>query len=182
MVEDQERQATLGRVSATSDLGELANCDLVIESIVEDLTLKKHLFTELDRICGEGTILATNTSTLPVIEMAMETARPNKVCGIRATNCRDLLDAAAQPMKELEAEPRSVAQQPAADLFNHATTAQRIDCAPKAEEKLAIYISAGSLKGFKRPLRVEQRKNRNRFFMWLGLSLVALWFIWAVVR
>src|SRR5881409_2709928 len=50
------------RVAATSDLGELANCDLVIESIVEDLPAKKHLFNELDRICGETTIIATNTS------------------------------------------------------------------------------------------------------------------------
>src|SRR3954470_14049821 len=47
---DEERTATLGRVSATSDLAELANCDLVLESIVEDLAEKKHLFTELDRI------------------------------------------------------------------------------------------------------------------------------------
>src|SRR5438874_7559184 len=68
----EERDATLARVTGTSDLGELANCDLVIESIVEDLPAKKHLFNELDRICAKGTILATNTSTLPVIELAME--------------------------------------------------------------------------------------------------------------
>src|SRR5437588_11936151 len=60
-LEDSERQATLGRVTATSDLGELASCDLVIESVVEDLAAKKHLFNELDRICGEATIIATNT-------------------------------------------------------------------------------------------------------------------------
>ena len=83
---DEDRQGTLQRVTATSDLGDLAACDLVIESIVEDLQTKKHLFTELDRICGEGTILATNTSTLPVIEMAMETGRPQRVCGIHFFN------------------------------------------------------------------------------------------------
>jgi 3-hydroxybutyryl-CoA dehydrogenase len=83
---DDERVQTLERVSATSDLGELANCDLVIESIVEDLAAKKHLFNELDRICPDGTILATNTSTLPVIELAMETGRPDKVCGIHFFN------------------------------------------------------------------------------------------------
>src|SRR5438874_6886575 len=83
---DEDRQGTLQRVTATSDLGDLAACDLVIESIVEDLTAKKHLFTELDRICGENTILATNTSTLPVIEMAMNTGRPEKVCGIHFFN------------------------------------------------------------------------------------------------
>jgi 3-hydroxybutyryl-CoA dehydrogenase len=83
---DEDRQGTLQRVTATSDLGELAACDLVIESIVEDLTPKKHLLNELDRICGESTILATNTSTLPVIELAMETGRPQKVCGVHFFN------------------------------------------------------------------------------------------------
>ena len=57
-----------------------------IESIVEDLAAKKHLFTELDRICAEHAILATNTSTLPVVEMAMETGRPDKVCGVHFFN------------------------------------------------------------------------------------------------
>jgi 3-hydroxybutyryl-CoA dehydrogenase len=83
---DEDRQGTLQRVTATSDLGELAACDLVIESIVEDLAVKKHLFNELDRICGESTIIATNTSTLPVIDLAMETGRPQKVCGVHFFN------------------------------------------------------------------------------------------------
>jgi 3-hydroxybutyryl-CoA dehydrogenase len=83
---DEERTAALSRVKATSDLGELADCDLVIESIVEDLTAKKHLFSELDRICHDAAIIATNTSTLPVIELAMETGRPDKVCGVHFFN------------------------------------------------------------------------------------------------
>jgi 3-hydroxybutyryl-CoA dehydrogenase len=81
-----DRDAAVSRVTATSDLGELAEVDLVIESVVEDLAVKKHLFTELDRICKEGAILATNTSTLPVIEMAMETGRPERVCGVHFFN------------------------------------------------------------------------------------------------
>ena len=81
-----DRDAALSRVTATSDLGDLAEVDLVIESIVEDLAVKKHLFTELDRVCKEGAILATNTSTLPVIEMAMETGRPERVCGVHFFN------------------------------------------------------------------------------------------------
>ncbi len=81
-----DRDAVLGRVRAVADLGELADCDLVIESIVEDLVAKRALFGELDRICGEGTILATNTSTLPVVEMAMVTGRPDKVCGVHFFN------------------------------------------------------------------------------------------------
>lgn len=82
----EDRDAALALVTATSDLGDLADCDLVIESVVEDLATKKHLFNELDRICGDDAILATNTSTLPVIEMAMETGRPDKVCGIHFFN------------------------------------------------------------------------------------------------
>ena len=81
-----DRDATLSRVTAVSELSELAGCDLVIESVVEDLGVKKHLFTELDRICADHTILATNTSTLAVVEMAMETGRPEKVCGIHFFN------------------------------------------------------------------------------------------------
>src|SRR5580658_7443497 len=82
----EDRDAAMARVTAVSDLAELAGCDLVIESVVEDLAIKKHLFTELDRICGEHTILATNTSTLPVVDMAMETGRPDKVCGVHFFN------------------------------------------------------------------------------------------------
>jgi 3-hydroxybutyryl-CoA dehydrogenase len=85
-LEAAERDAVLSRVSAVTDLSELADCDLVLESIVEDLAAKKHLFSELDRICGDHTILATNTSTLPVVEMAMETGRPDKVCGVHFFN------------------------------------------------------------------------------------------------
>src|ERR1700681_1646366 len=83
---EADRDAALSRVTAVSDLGELAGCDLVIESVVEDPGGKKHLFSELDRICPDHTILATNTSTLPVVEMAMETGRPDKVCGVHFFN------------------------------------------------------------------------------------------------
>jgi 3-hydroxybutyryl-CoA dehydrogenase len=85
-LDEGERDAVLGRVRAVTDLGELSDCDLVLESIVEDLAAKKHLFNELDRICAEHAILATNTSTLPVIELAMETGRPDKVCGVHFFN------------------------------------------------------------------------------------------------
>ncbi|MGH9110066.1 MAG: 3-hydroxyacyl-CoA dehydrogenase family protein [Acidimicrobiales bacterium] len=82
----EERDEILGRVTTTTDLDALATADLVVESVIEDLAVKKHLFTELDRVCGEGTVLATNTSTLPVVELAMETGRPGKVCGIHFFN------------------------------------------------------------------------------------------------
>jgi 3-hydroxybutyryl-CoA dehydrogenase len=85
-LEAATRDEILGRVSATADLTDLADCDLVIESVVEDLGVKKDLFAELDRICGPDTILATNTSTLPVVEMAVQTSRSDKVCGVHFFN------------------------------------------------------------------------------------------------
>jgi 3-hydroxybutyryl-CoA dehydrogenase len=81
-----EADEIAARVSATTHLGELVDADLVIESVVEDLAVKKALFAELDSICKPGAILATNTSTLPVVEMAMATGRPHLVCGIHFFN------------------------------------------------------------------------------------------------
>jgi 3-hydroxybutyryl-CoA dehydrogenase len=81
-----DAEAVSGRVSATSDLDALADCDLVLESVVEDLDVKKQLFVELDRIVKDGGILATNTSTLPVVELAVETGRPEQVVGIHFFN------------------------------------------------------------------------------------------------
>ena len=97
---------------------------------------------------------------------------------------KDLFDVPNEPLKELEAEPIAFAQKTAADLFTPpagTTTATQIDCSIKPQEKLAHYLSAGSIKSYK-PLKHVQRQTRNRFFMWLGLSLIALWFIYAVVR
>jgi 3-hydroxybutyryl-CoA dehydrogenase len=82
----EESAAVRERVTATTHLGELVDADLVIESVVEDLAVKKDLFGELDSICKPDTILATNTSTLPVVEMAMSTGRPDQVCGIHFFN------------------------------------------------------------------------------------------------
>jgi 3-hydroxybutyryl-CoA dehydrogenase len=93
---DNERQAILARVSATTDLQELAGCDLVLESIVEDLAAKQELFRELDRIVRPGAILASNTSTLPVVELAVATERPERVCGIHFFN-----PAGVMPLVEL---------------------------------------------------------------------------------
>jgi len=81
-----DKAAILGRLSATDKISDLADCDLVIESVVEDLDVKKALFAELDKAVKPEAILATNTSTLPVVEMAMATCRPDKVCGIHFFN------------------------------------------------------------------------------------------------
>lgn len=85
-LEEAEKAAALSRVTATSALNDLADCDLVIESVVEDLETKMKLFQELNHVCKDDAILATNTSTLPVIELAMETHNPDMVCGIHFFN------------------------------------------------------------------------------------------------
>jgi 3-hydroxybutyryl-CoA dehydrogenase len=83
---EAERDSILARISVTDDLHQLADCDLVIESVVEDMDVKRELFEKLDRIVKPEAILATNTSTLAVVELAMVTERPDKVCGIHFFN------------------------------------------------------------------------------------------------
>jgi 3-hydroxybutyryl-CoA dehydrogenase len=85
-LDESEATAARDRVSAAPDLESLGDCDLVVESIVEDLETKKQLFMELDRLVKDGAVLATNTSTLPVVEMAIVTNRPERVCGIHFFN------------------------------------------------------------------------------------------------
>ncbi len=91
-----DKDAILARIRATASIADLADCDLVIESVVEDLAVKKTLFAELDAAVKKDAILATNTSTLPVVEMAMATSRPDKVCGIHFFN-----PATAMPLVEV---------------------------------------------------------------------------------
>jgi 3-hydroxybutyryl-CoA dehydrogenase len=74
------------RVSTTVDFEDLAECDLVIESVVEDLAVKKRVFGELDRVLRPGTILASNTSTLSVLELATSISHPERVCGLHFFN------------------------------------------------------------------------------------------------
>jgi 3-hydroxybutyryl-CoA dehydrogenase len=86
-----ERGEIEARITATDHLGRLADCDLVIESVVEDLAVKRELFRELEQIVQPEGILATNTSTLPVVELAMATQRPDRVCGIHFFNPAPLM-------------------------------------------------------------------------------------------
>ena len=71
-----ERDAAMGRLRVTTELSDLADCDLVIEAIVEDLGAKHALFAELSTICRADAVLATNTSALSVTEIAAAAARP----------------------------------------------------------------------------------------------------------
>ncbi len=85
-MEEADATAAVDRVTATSDVDDLADCDLIVESVVEDLDTKLALFDELDRVAKDGAILASNTSTLSVTEMAVKTSRPEKVCGVHFFN------------------------------------------------------------------------------------------------
>lgn len=76
-----EADHTMARVHGSTGFEHLADCDLVIEAVTEDLDLKKKIFETIDKTCRQETILATNTSVLPVIEMAQATVRPDKVIG-----------------------------------------------------------------------------------------------------
>src|ERR1700691_1632929 len=78
--------AIRSRVSVTMEFADLAECDLVIETVVEDLDTKKLVLLELDRIMGPHTVLATNTSTLSVLALATTISHPERVCGLHFFN------------------------------------------------------------------------------------------------
>jgi 3-hydroxybutyryl-CoA dehydrogenase len=83
---EADRDAALARVTGTTRLDDLADCDIVIEAVVEDLAVKQGLFAALDEVVKPGAILATTTSSLPVIECAAATARPAEVVGLHFFN------------------------------------------------------------------------------------------------
>jgi len=82
----QEKDATLGRIRGTTDTGDFRDCDLVVEAVVENLELKKKIFADLDRKAPPHAILATNSSCLSIIDMAVATKRPEKVLGLHFFN------------------------------------------------------------------------------------------------
>jgi 3-hydroxybutyryl-CoA dehydrogenase len=83
---EPERDSTLSRINWSTVLEHLSDVDLVVEAVVEELSVKTALFATLDEICKPGTILATSTSSLPVIEMAMATGRAGSVVGLHFFN------------------------------------------------------------------------------------------------
>jgi 3-hydroxybutyryl-CoA dehydrogenase len=77
----QDVEATLARITPTTDLDAAADADLVVEAVFERLDIKQDVFRELDRICRDGVVLATNTSAIPVTQIAAATDRPESVVG-----------------------------------------------------------------------------------------------------
>jgi len=82
----EDADAVLARIQGTTDYGELADCDLVIEAITEDLALKQAMWEEVDRIAKPDAFFATNTSSLAVIEQAAATSRPDRFLGLHFFN------------------------------------------------------------------------------------------------
>lgn len=115
------RDAALGRLVFTTDLGELHGCDLVIEAVTEDLGLKTGLWRELDELCPAGTIFASNTSSLSIADMAAATTRADRFVGLHffnpvplmplvevvrtVTTSRETFDAAMEFSRRLGKEP-----------------------------------------------------------------------------
>lgn len=77
---------TFSKISGTTDLSDLSDCDLVIEVIIENMELKAHLYKELSEVCKPETIFASNTSSLSITEMASHTNRPDKMVGLHFFN------------------------------------------------------------------------------------------------
>jgi 3-hydroxybutyryl-CoA dehydrogenase len=82
----RERDNILGRIKGTTSTADFSDRDIVIEAVIENMELKKKLFAELDKICPEHTIMATNTSVLSVLDIATATARLDKVLGLHFFN------------------------------------------------------------------------------------------------
>jgi 3-hydroxybutyryl-CoA dehydrogenase len=82
----EERDATRGRLRGTITLDEFSECDLVIEAATENLDIKRQTFAQLDAICPQHTILTSNTSSIPIIQVATATARPDRVMGTHFFN------------------------------------------------------------------------------------------------
>ncbi|MET7469878.1 3-hydroxybutyryl-CoA dehydrogenase [Micromonospora sp. NPDC005222] len=83
---ETDRDDALGRITWSATLEHLADVDLVVEAVIEELSVKKALFASLDEICKPGVVLATTTSSLPVIDVAMATQRPADVIGLHFFN------------------------------------------------------------------------------------------------
>ena len=90
-LEQAARDAAIGRLRLTTELRDLAACDLVVEAAFEDIDVKRELFAELDRIVAPDAVLATNTSALSVTEIAAATERPERVLGMHFFNPAPLM-------------------------------------------------------------------------------------------
>ncbi len=103
-LEQADRDAAVERLTLTTEVADCADCDLVIEAIVEELEPKQELFAELDRITAEDAVLATNTSALSVTQIAAATTGPERVLGMHFFNPAPLLPLVEVIRTELTAD------------------------------------------------------------------------------
>ena len=85
-ISQQDKGAMWDKLKGTLKLEDLKECDLIIEAVIENLELKNEMFSKLDKMCPEKTILASNTSSLTVMAMAASTNRPDRFCGLHFFN------------------------------------------------------------------------------------------------
>ncbi len=85
-ISQTDMEAAQKRITGTLELGDLKDCDIIIEAVIENLELKNEMFSALDTLCKKETILASNTSSLPITSMAASTNRPDRFCGLHFFN------------------------------------------------------------------------------------------------
>jgi len=85
-IDEAEKSRILSKITLSENIQDASDCDLIIEAIVEDMKIKSEVFSNLDKICKPETILASNTSSLPITEIAAFTNRPDKVIGMHFMN------------------------------------------------------------------------------------------------
>lgn len=86
LMTEEEKTVVLGRITKTTDLGDLKDCSLVVEAATENFEIKKQIFEKLDEICGPDAILSSNTSSISITKIAAVTKRPDKVIGMHFFN------------------------------------------------------------------------------------------------
>jgi 3-hydroxybutyryl-CoA dehydrogenase len=85
-IKADEKVAIVGRIKGTTEMSDLKDVDFVVEAVIEDLDLKKKVFKELDELCRPEIVIASNTSSMSITEIAAATKRPDKICGMHFFN------------------------------------------------------------------------------------------------
>ena len=85
-IDEAKKNEVMGRIRATAELNDAAGCGLCVEAVIENVEVKKSLFCKLDELCGQGTIFASNTSSISITELASAVGRPENVIGMHFFN------------------------------------------------------------------------------------------------
>ncbi len=135
----EEREELLGRITLTTDLAEVKDCQLVVEAVVEHLDVKQQVFRALDEIVADDAVLATNTSSLSVTEISTATARPGRVVGMHFFN--------PAPVQQFVEVIRTVVTEPGV-VEDVTALAERLDKEPVVVGDKAGFIANALLFGY----------------------------------